>query len=109
MSESKHTPGPWQRHGSHIYTADPERAMLAQVFNPGKRPEDYPLTENANLMAAAPDLLDELEVARDFIQQGIELGFISTGCAGAELNMDSIDEMLDKFEEAIKKARGLQQ
>jgi N-acetylglutamate synthase/N-acetylornithine aminotransferase len=47
-----------------------------------------------------------LEVARDFIQQGIELGFISTGCAGAELNMDSIDEMLDKFEEAIKKAKG---
>lgn len=61
---------------------------------------------DAHLIAAAPDLLDSLEVARDFIQQGIELGFISTECAGAELNVDSIDEMLDKFEEAIKKARG---
>jgi hypothetical protein len=61
MSEAKHTPGPWQRHESHIYTADPERAILAQVFNPGKRPGDYPLTENANLIAAAPEMLDALE------------------------------------------------
>lgn len=60
-------------------------------------------------MAAAPEMLGALEVARDFIQQGIELGFIKTKCFGTGLTMDSICEMLDKFEGAIKKARGLQQ
>lgn len=54
---SKHTPGPWQVHCSHIYTADPERALLAQVFNPGSKASDYPLVENARLIAAAPELL----------------------------------------------------
>ncbi len=52
-----HTPGPWQVSGSHIYTADPERAMLAQVFNPGSKASDFPLGANARLMATAPELL----------------------------------------------------
>ncbi len=54
---AKHTPGPWQVHGSHIYTADPERAMLAQVFNPGSKASDFPLVANASLIAAAPGML----------------------------------------------------
>ena len=58
---SKFTPGPWQINGSHIYTADPERALLAQVFNPGERVSDYPLVENARLIAAAPELYEALE------------------------------------------------
>jgi hypothetical protein len=58
---SKHTPGPWQVHCSHIYTADPERALLAQVFNPGSKASDYPLVENARLIAAAPELLAALK------------------------------------------------
>jgi hypothetical protein len=62
---SKHTPGPWQVNGSHIYTADPERALLAQVFNPGSKASDYPLVENARLIAAAPDLLEALIMVRD--------------------------------------------
>lgn len=56
-----HTPGPWQVNGSHIYTADPERAMLAQVFNPGSKASDFPLSANARLMAAAPTLLEALQ------------------------------------------------
>ncbi len=58
---SKHTPGPWQANGSHIYTADPERALLAQVINPGSKASDYPLVENARLIAAAPELLEALK------------------------------------------------
>lgn len=62
----EHTPGPWQVHGSHIYTADPERALLAQVHNPGSRRDDYPLKANAHLIAAAPDLL---EACKEFVRK----------------------------------------
>jgi hypothetical protein len=54
------TPGPWQVHLSHIYTADPERALICQVWNPGSRAEDYPIEANARLMGASPELLDAL-------------------------------------------------
>lgn len=97
MSEAKHTPGPWQRHGSHIYTADPERAILAQVFNPGKRPGDYPLTENANLIAAAPEMLDELEKQRN------KHCFASSGVGECDTCRDKQNCSLRRV---IKKARG---
>lgn len=106
MTKEKHTPGPWNVDKDMIRAVNPitSIACICDVAWPlGNRQEWH--EANANLIATAPDLLDALEVARDFIQQGIELGFISTECAGAELNMDSIDEMLDKFEEAIQKAR----
>lgn len=61
MSEPKFTPGPWQINGSHIYTEDPKRAVIAQVFNPGKSADAYPLIENAHLIAAAPELYEALE------------------------------------------------
>jgi hypothetical protein len=80
------------------------REELDRLFEPQEI--DQIKARVSELEASNAGLLDSLEVARDFIQQGIELGCISTECAGAELNMDSIDEMLDKFEEAIKKAKG---
>ena len=55
---SGHTPGPWLRDGSHIYAPDTE--CIAQVFNPGRTAEDYPLEANASLMTAAPELLEAL-------------------------------------------------
>lgn len=64
---TKSTPGPWQVHQSHIYTADPERALLAQVHNPGSRASDYPLVANARLIASAPDLLRALEEIMEHI------------------------------------------
>jgi hypothetical protein len=66
---SKHTPGPWQVHGSHIYTADPERALLAQVFNSGSKASDYPLQANARLIAAAPELLEALKECLPYVGQ----------------------------------------
>jgi len=53
-----HTPGPLQVHGSHLYTADPERAMLAQVFNPGSSASDYPLVANARRLVACWNACD---------------------------------------------------
>jgi hypothetical protein len=35
--------------------------MLAQVFNPGSKASDFPLVENARLIAAAPELLEALD------------------------------------------------
>jgi len=63
----KATPGPWQVHGSHIYTADPDRALLAQVHNPGSKSTDFPLAANARLIAAAPDLLATLKTLRPMV------------------------------------------
>jgi len=51
----KYTPGPWGVHGSHIYALD--GAIIAQVYNPGSKEQDYPLVANRNLMAKAPDML----------------------------------------------------
>lgn len=59
MDELKFTPGPWETHGSHIYT--PDGAIIAVIHNPGSKASDYPLVANRNLMAAAPDLLEALE------------------------------------------------
>lgn len=55
---SGHSPGPWLRDGSHIYA--PDKACIAQVFNPGRKATDYPLEWNAVLMTAAPELLSAL-------------------------------------------------
>jgi hypothetical protein len=67
----KHTPGPWGVHGSHIYA--PDGAIIAQVYNPGSKEQDYPLVANRNLMAAAPDmlaLLSDLTTAWDASRLG---------------------------------------
>lgn len=61
MSKAKYTP--WQRHQSGLYTADPERRMIASfVYRGDKQDEQYHA-----LMAAAPDLLEALKEARDIV------------------------------------------
>ena len=62
----KHTPGPWGVHGSHIYA--PDGAIIAQVYNPGSKEQDYPLVANRNLMGAAPKMLAALEKVAEFIR-----------------------------------------
>lgn len=109
MSEAKHTPGPWQRHGSHIYTADPERAILAQVFNPGKRPGDYPLTENANLIAAAPELLGALEDCCVIAKPGNPASCCPVYRPGEHGGCSENEDGECHIWKAIQKARGLQQ
>jgi hypothetical protein len=67
----KHTPGPWGVHGSHIYA--PDGAIIAQVYNPGSKEQDYPLVANRNLMAEAPNmlaLLSDLTTAWDASRLG---------------------------------------
>jgi hypothetical protein len=56
---------------------------------------------NANLIAAAPELLEALKKAKEFISNGIEFGFIRMPDEG-----DSAHETLPIILRAIKKAEG---
>jgi hypothetical protein len=49
------TPGEWQRHGSHIYGPDPERALIAQTL-------DWP-TDSLTAIIAAHNALPALIAA----------------------------------------------
>jgi len=64
----KHTPGPWQQHGSHIYGPDPERRLIAQFLNPGTF-DDGQMQANMTLTIATFALLEAafkaLETLRD--------------------------------------------
>lgn len=59
----KHTPGPWNCNGSHIYASD--GAIIATINNPGAQQGDYPLIPNRNLMTAAPELLEVAMLTKD--------------------------------------------
>jgi hypothetical protein len=64
MSKAKHTPGPWQIHGSHIYGPDPQRELVAQAHGTGEGAwsamAGSRMCANRNLIAAAPELLEAL-------------------------------------------------
>ena len=57
---SKHTPGPWQQNGSHIYGADPQRNIVAQIHYIGRGYQEESAA-NESLILAAPDLLEALK------------------------------------------------
>lgn len=105
-TESKHTPGPWiedhfQYAGEHqrdIYAelSDGSRVQVAAVAEMlGFRPH-WEAEANANLMAAAPDLLEALEkVAGHFLM-------LATGNMPAESYADDFNAA----QAAIARARG---
>lgn len=56
MSQN-HTPGTWQKNGSHIYGPDPERTPICQIIYPGRGYQEE-AAANESLIKAAPDLLE---------------------------------------------------
>ena len=63
---------------------------------------DFPMSAkthdaNARLIAAAPDLLAALEAAREFITDGMAMGFVG---------MPEDEDVLAVIEAAISKAKG---
>ena len=66
---NNHTPGPWtlEEHRAHwtsyIVRGGPMQNQIAQCFNWQDKGFDVSSEENARLIAAAPDLLEALELA----------------------------------------------
>jgi hypothetical protein len=63
MSEIKHTPGPWQAADDHVFN---EIGILIPTIYGSN---DDSIKANAHLIAAAPDLLEALQVIIGDIEQ----------------------------------------
>lgn len=74
MTEAKHTPGPWNVSpygvGFEIDAANGQSIAQAQQIAQTKKPEDHNERKaNARLIAAAPELLEALQVAVEAMEQ----------------------------------------
>ena len=106
MSEMKHTPGPWTPEFGEAYRvrAQQDGGQVAIMMNlkgrhglAGRRNGDE-VAANARLMAAAPELLEALQITRGNIA--------SLGPAGALTPYTSYQEWLAMVDAAIAKATG---
>ncbi len=108
MTESKHTPGPWKitraltEERTHTLSIGTPKKFIAVLEcyrvdgGPYKMPEDGPA--NAQLIAAAPELLEALEYLLLDIQGAEELGLPLSA-------IPSSAESLKDAEAAIRKAK----
>ena len=111
MSKTKHTPGNWHQDKPietsegrirRIFSDGPVQGGFICKFNENDVLKKY-WKGNSNLITAAPEMLDALETAKQFIQNGIQYGYINmpdSDCGDTAL------ETAAKIERAIKKARG---
>ena len=119
MNTNKHTPGPWivdLRTGCFAILKQTDKMTClcgandyAIAFQNGRGKESSPgayryLTDeqeaNARLIAAAPELLAAMEAAREFITDGMAMGFVG---------MPEDEDVLEVIEKAISKAKGIDQ
>lgn len=109
MSDSKvigkHTPGPWTVNGCRVECES--GAMVAGVFDGQLSANDHSKgieLANANLIAAAPDLLEALEAA-------IECCMVPTSSAkdGGAVRYARQVIVADMIRDAIAKAKGFAQ
>jgi len=105
MTESKHTPGPWlyreDKGGGYEvfpYNGGPpeigEWAEICTISEYNKDPE-----ADARLVAAAPELLEELKRTRD------DLTNIKAFCT-LDATREAISRMIQRIDAAIAKAEG---
>lgn len=79
-----HTPGPWVLDGHNLSSVirctaergSPEAKHLCGDYETIARYEGDNWAANARLGAAAPEMFEALRAAREFIANGIDLGFI---------------------------------
>lgn len=109
MSEPQHTPGPWiKRRFQHrknrpcvgIY-ADDGSSIATTIFNQVSNVsvrgyKEHEMDANANLISAAPDLLEALETAWPFFEED----------DGHGANSAAYQHAIDKARAAIAKAKG---
>lgn len=96
----KYTPGPWEVYHRR---ADVSRMETNEIHygNDTECIAEYVANDNdARLIAAAPDLVEALEDAKMFIENGIELGYISM----PTIKIDTAPKTLPHINAALKKA-----
>lgn len=106
MSNSSFTPGPWDFWSGYNAVDQMEAEITADDGDIVIARYNYLIREgeaNAQLMAAAPELLKALETARLFIVNGIELGFIRMPHSDTP---DPAHGTLPAIDAAIAKAKG---
>lgn len=101
---TEHTPGPWkvepiesQRSLVYCRINGSQSLGFAGVYKLDDKECQNECLANANLIAAAPELLEALETAVSWYQEWLELG------------PDAGDLSLDTLRKAIAKAKGEQQ
>lgn len=101
--KTKHTPGPWlyREKNCAVYTASSTHPYGQFIF--GFDQDNPPEDADANLVIAAPELLDALRIAREFMSIASDWNFHE-----AEINgeMRSTYEWLGVVDAAIAKATG---
>jgi hypothetical protein len=109
MSESKHTPGPWETSGLEILHT--ESMGDGQTFTTLVASchtcafENGAQAANAALIAAAPDMLDALKCAVGFFD-GLNAEYLFRGIENAESECGEWADNLAAFRAAIAKAEG---
>ncbi|MFP4145311.1 MAG: hypothetical protein ACLFV3_09220 [Phycisphaeraceae bacterium] len=103
MSEQTHTPGPWRHYQDtkHApgYIEDESRSYIAAMEFDGAGFDAKTCLANAQLIAAAPELLEALRDLRDSVQ-ALHVG-------ADERVLDCVVcQCLDRAEAAIAKAKG---
>lgn len=83
MSERKHTPGPWMVEGRTVYALNEDgynrfSALVQDAHTPGDE-----LEANAQLIAAAPELLEALEQFVAWVDAPCESAFSDSQLASA--------------------------
>lgn len=104
---SKHTPGPWTRgHGNHVYQGkrhDPcTNQRLIAICEPGSRTQaDWDqVWANAQLIAAAPELLSELETLVEYMTlAGYDETDDTARLPGAQAKLASARAVIRKIKE----------
>lgn len=106
MSNTKHTPGPWLREGNAVYTLNEREVnhLLVQVHVANGRTAFAEEQEaNARLIAAAPDMLAELQTLRavfiGYAVHHLKNGSIEKGKTNSA-HADRIDALIKKATEA---------
>ena len=102
MSETKFTPGPWsvRKHGYPIITDDAKNRWIATIHSVG--PENEVREANAHLIAATPDMYEELECAKDVFRFYQSHHEFKGGTEKAIRNK----EIADRIDRLLAKARG---
>lgn len=87
--EAKHTPGPWTHRNGRIFATDRENLTIANVARSADG--DYS-PANGQVIAAAPELLSELQAAHQIIRNALAIMTVEQKSTWAKKNAaDGVD------------------